>query len=191
MKCFFLSPFRALLASMLVGGLLAPTRAQDDSTVIEPPTTPIVKLNPKPFDLRERLAVGGWLGLGFFRGLSLEVSPVVGYRLTKGLLVGPGVSYLLFSYQNTALSSYGARVFARQRLVDIFHVQVEYEWFNVADRASPSIARRWIGAPIVGLTIEQPTGPHSAYFTSILWNFNYDVRFTPYINPILRFGYFF
>jgi hypothetical protein len=85
----------------------------------------------RPF--KERISVGGSLGLGFgSNSILVEVSPIFGYSLTNNLVVGLGLTYKYYQYNDFYRSTadplsfidlknniYGGSIFARYFLSSI------------------------------------------------------------------------
>jgi hypothetical protein len=143
----------------------------------------------------ERIVFGGSMGLQFGTFTNINLSPIVGYKVTESLVLGAGPTYIYTSVNYGGVkyrySVYGGRLYGRQRIVENFFAQAEYEFLNVQNYYDPNNrdARKWISAPLVGGTYVQPIGNNSAFVLSVLFNLNYQPNLTPYANPIIRVGF--
>ncbi|MEN8838973.1 MAG: hypothetical protein ABF238_00535 [Flavobacteriales bacterium] len=104
---------------------------------------------------KERLYTGGnfWANFGTFT--NLEISPLLGYRITSDYSVGVGLKYNYFSDRrfSPALTSsiYGGSVFTRYRFLDKLVAHAEFEMLNVSDFSSiTSSGRIWVPIGLVG-----------------------------------------
>ncbi len=90
---------------------------------------------------KDRIVVGGNLAAQFGSATFIQVSPLVGYRVTKNLTSGVGFSYQYISENYNALNFYdykaqvfGARVFSQYDLFYGLFAHAEYEmsWYKIA-----------------------------------------------------------
>lgn len=140
----------------------------------------------------DKIYVGGNLGLGFGDITYVDVSPIVGYRITDRFSSGVGVSYLYFrdTRFDYETSTIGGSVFSRYNLSDQIFLHLEYQRQTYKARSiSLDVESQRISVPylLVGGGYTQPMGANSALFVSIL----YDVIEDPnslYRNPIIRAG---
>ncbi|MDZ4822522.1 MAG: hypothetical protein SH856_03590 [Flavobacteriales bacterium] len=138
----------------------------------------------------QRLVFGGGLGANFSTNYTvLEISPIVGYKLTDRFIPGIGVSYTYLSYYGQSFSIYGYSTWARYLIAENFFAHTEFQQnnfpvFNDFDREA---GRAWIPAWLVGGGYH--TGRESAvgFSIMILWDLIDDIR-SPYQNPIIRGG---
>ncbi len=105
--------------------------------------------------LRERLYTGGNFWANFGTLTNVEVSPILGYRITSDYSVGLGLKYNYFSdrrFSPTFTSSiYGGSVFTRYRFFDRFVAHAEFEMLNTDNfNTIPSAQRVWIPIGLVG-----------------------------------------
>ncbi len=94
----------------------------------------------KSNDWQDRIVVGGNLGAQFGASTYVEVSPIVGYKVTDMFTAGVGFTYQYFSqnYNDPTITFdnkgyvYGPRVFLQHDLVyGLFaHVEYEYAWYK-------------------------------------------------------------
>ena len=144
----------------------------------------------------DRLFAGGDVGLTFGTVTFINVSPLLGYRITDDFSAGVGGTYQYFkqSFDGAEFqtSIYGGRVFARHAILEDFFVHSEYEILNleVADAFGFATGRQNIPFLYVGGGVRQSIGG-SSYFVGMVL---YDViqnRLSPY-NPLqIRGGFIF
>ncbi|MFN4233944.1 MAG: hypothetical protein ACK4IK_03965 [Bacteroidia bacterium] len=137
----------------------------------------------------DRFFYGGNFGLMFGTITYVELSPLIGYRITDRLSAGPGISYIYLQDNRFDLSTsiYGGRLFARYNITDYLFGHGEYEVLN---RESPySLEGRVnVTSIFVGGGYRQRLGPNSFLSIMGLWNLN-DSEYSIYRNPIIRMGF--
>lgn len=161
----------------------------------------------KPF-AKERFYIGGGGGLSFGSVTYIEVSPLIGYRITDRLSTGlqPSFSYLkykLYDYygnytgKSESTYYYGGGVFGRFYILDnIFaHAQYELNNYEVAVANNPiyptayELKRITVSSLLIGGGYSQPIGQRSVFTISVL----YDVVQNPYSpyydRPVIRAGF--
>ena len=93
----------------------------------------------KQKDWKDRIVVGGNLGAQFGSSTYIEVSPIVGYKVTDKFTAGIGFSYQYFSenyndpfFVDYKASVYGPRVFLQHDILFGFfaHAEYEYAWYK-------------------------------------------------------------
>lgn len=149
----------------------------------------IINLQPKHF------FTGGNLGLQFGTQTVIDVSPVIGYMLTKRLAAGIGFTYKYYreNYYGNILSTsiYGGSLFSRLYLFKHVFLHGEYEALNLeSDLFSTTIQpdeRFWVGSVLAGGGYTQTIGEFSSMYLMILYNFNETFN-SPYTNPVFRVG---
>ena len=162
--------------------------------------------------LNERLFFGGMLALQIGSYTAIEVSPLVGYRLTPRLSLAAGIKYEYLSNKqvgyNFSTHIYGFRTFTRYHLIpnlaDLLggginlglFAQLEYEGLSLERQyfdypAYPPDGRFWLSSVLIGGGISVPTGARGAVNFSILYNLNETANSIYYNNPIIRFGFTF
>ena len=152
-------------------------------------------------DMTNKIYFGGSFGAQFGNTTSLEVSPLVGYRINTNLSVGFGLSYIYYSYKdpdpaysflNFTSSIYGGRVFAKEYVFRNIFLYGEFEILNL-NEPNPFtgvLSRKTTANPLMGGGFSQPMGGNSYIHFMILWDTNADV-YSPYSNPIIRIGFTF
>ena len=150
----------------------------------------------------DRLFFGGNLGLQFGNTTYIDVSPLVGYKVTEKFHAGIGATYIYESskirFTNSSImrfetSHYGGRLFGRYYVWENLFAHAEYEYLNLGwpDYNSTSnkieIQRENINSIFIGGGYAQPIGSNVAFLIMALWNVNEGVN-SPYVNPLFRFG---
>ncbi len=147
--------------------------------------------------LKDRIYVGGNLGLQFGTITNIEVSPVVGYRFTNDFSAGLGITYIYFKqeisgFEDFETNIYGYRLFARHNIQQQFYAMVEYEnlsleRFSVVD--GRNIEREWIPGMFLGGGYFQPIGSRAGFNIAALYNVLFDEDKSPYNSPwVFRVG---
>jgi len=155
----------------------------------------------------DRLVFGGGLGLQFGTVTFIDVSPVVGYRITEKLEAGIGLTYKYYRYndfyvdlstgQKYDLKSnmIGGSVYSRYFILQNLFAHVEFERlkYNFEDFYSSGgqITREprhdYINSLFVGGGLKQPVFRNGYLFIMALWNLTEEPN-TPYNNPVIRMG---
>ena len=148
---------------------------------------------------KERLYFGGYIGLQFGTYTSIDISPLIGYRITPDFNVGIGVLYNYTSFDygppigQHGYSSWGGRLTANYTLFNFIALGVEYQYriveilegFN--DLGQPIFGDRGVNVLFLGGGIRQKVGRNTYMFLMAY----YDVlqeEFSPYNNVVLRIG---
>lgn len=193
MKKTKLFSFIAFTTLLLGAGLIAKTQ---DSTETYRPYNMQNDNKPSFFD---RLVFGGNLGLQFGTETIIDISPVVGYKITEKLIGGVGAKYLYYKTEllingnlyKYSTNIYGGSVFGRYYLTPEFYAHTEYEILNLEvpdDFVYGKLVRRNITSFLVGGGYRQPLGDRASIGITLLYNLTED-RYSPYQNPILRVGF--
>lgn len=158
----------------------------------------------KDLTFRERLFFGGdfWLSLG--NSTYINISPVIGYRLTDRFSTGLGPVFLYenYKYYKYETTTYGGKGFISYSLIPslkdfipinlgdlILYAENEVlseELFIVSSTGylEKTGKRETIDVFLAGGGIRQPIGPKASINFLILWDFTQH-----YQNPIIRFGF--
>jgi hypothetical protein len=167
------------------------------------------KETEKPKRKLDKWTFGGNFWMTFGTNSYVEVSPIVMYKATPKLMVGPGFTYYYqkSKYYNYETSSYGPRVLATYTLFSNLHelininigdiiIHSEYEYLNL-EKIYPLLGggsikdgRTWVSSYLLGGGIFQPIGNRGGISIVILYNF-IESEFTPYTNPVVRVGFYF
>ena len=139
---------------------------------------------------------GGGVGLGFGDITYVEISPLVGYRVTDRVSVGGS---LLYRYRNDDrfspsidTSDYGGGLFTRYSIVGPFFLQAEYEYLNYEVlQSNRSTTRMNANSLFAGGGISQPINRNTSVFATVLYNLTYSSYDEPgpYSSPwVVRVG---
>ncbi|HNP20192.1 MAG TPA: hypothetical protein PKL31_17260 [Fulvivirga sp.] len=145
----------------------------------------------------DRLYVGGNLGAQFGSVTSVEVSPLVGYRITNDFSAGLGITYIYYKFDlgnsNTFETNiYGYKLFARHNFLEKFYATTEFENLSLEyyNRTDGSISREWIPGLFIGGGYFEPIGRNAGFNIAALYNVIYDDQKSPYNSPlVLRIGF--
>jgi hypothetical protein len=166
--------------SLLITTFSSPALAQDE------PKTPF----------KDRIFFGGNLGLQFGNLTYIDVSPLVGYKITDKLHAGIGATYIYYKYKDAYLkyetSIYGGRVFGRYYIMDNLFTHAEYEMLNLevpetVTGGNYELVRDNISSVLVGGGYAQEIGANASLVLMLLWNLT-EEQYSPYQNPIIRIG---
>lgn len=144
--------------------------------------------------IRDKIFIGGNMGLQLGTSTYVEFSPLVGYNITPKLSAGIGATYQYFHYNdgyyNLKTNVYGGRAFGRYMIMDYLFAHAEYEYLNL--EAFDFYPRRRVDVVSIlgGGGYMQRFGRNSALVAMILYNFTESV-YTPYNNPVIRMGVIF
>ncbi len=162
--------------------------AQD--TIPLPPKRPDTPRTP----LRDRIFTGGNLGLNFGSLTYINVSPILGYRVTPKFSTGFGVTYSYFSDNRDPsfkfeTNTYGGRLFAQYEVFENAIAYSEYELLNmeVPNLLFTDLVRKNISSLFVGGGYAQPMGRNSAFMIMVLFNV-LESDYVIYENPVIRMG---
>ena len=179
--------FRYFILLLLLSGSVVTSYAQYQNTSND---TVVRKQEKKqPLQKRDRWFVGGMLGAGFSSySTYVEVSPLVGYKITPSFHAGMRFNYIWNSYKFSGgnrenLHHFGIGAFGRYIIFRGLFAQVEYEALNYDYYDS----REWINSLFIGGGYYQSMGRTFASF-AILFNVLDNIN-SPYINPIIRIGF--
>ena len=165
---------RALFLSIIGTVFLMSASGQDTTEYVrkEPPSE---KKDTRPF--KDRIWIGGGLGLNFGSITAIQIEPLVGYKVDKKgkFSVGTGLSYRYFSDNRYTprieYSAYGYRFFTRYRVIPQAYLHCEFLDLN-AERyigIGDVVQRIWIPHLLVGGGVSQPISEHSSFTLQALW----------------------
>lgn len=148
----------------------------------------------------KKLVFGGNVGAGYANGWNINLSPTVGYKLTKSTIAGVGVSYLHSDFRNpyyanrTTYNSTGGRIFAQQLLFQNLYAHVEYEYLSYEIKVRTSDGRIVnqfeANAPgfLLGGGYTTSFGNGIGFTTEVLYNVLYRAGISPYATPLVFRG---
>ena len=149
---------------------------------------------PKDFNtFKERLYIGGNVGAWFGNTTYINLSPIVGCKISKKFSVGTGVTYNYFSqtYRNQKYEStiYGGNIFARYLALENAFVQVGWDRLSVPNYNSPKLNTRvWVDNILIGGGYRQHFSEKGTFVAAIFYNIN-ETPLSPYPNPIIQIGF--
>jgi hypothetical protein len=161
--------------------------AQSDSTRSS-------RSRPEPVPLRDKIVWGGNLALQLGTQSVIDISPIVGYKLTERLVPGVGLTYRHIRWRNQGFAPISANYFgvcawSRFYFVPQLFAHIEYEALN--GEWSPYNRpgyRYFLTTPFIGGGYSQGNGFVSSY-VMLLYILNYG-NDSPYPIPLVfRVGF--
>jgi len=182
--------FRVLILSFMFCGIFIDSSAQDF------PTNQQSHINPPRDGFWDRFYTGGGIGLQFGSQTFVNISPLIGYRLTEKFSAGVSVTYLYYKFkaQNPiytySSNTYGGSVFARYLILENLFAHTEYELLRLEarDNVSRLLGTRDVVSVLVGGGYRQMLGERSSINLMLLYNLN-ESTYSPYQNPIIRLSF--
>ncbi len=153
------------------------------------------KSNSK-MDLRSKLYFGGGFGLQFGSLTLVEISPLVGYKITPKWSAGISPTYKYFKFKDyysgnsySSTNVWGGSLFSRYDIFQNVFAHVEYEslFYNTKITGGFTEMLQY-NSFLVGGGYQQPIGGNSGMYLLVLWNLN-DTPDSPYNNPVIRVGF--
>lgn len=173
-------------------------------TTIPAQTDSVYTGNPQPkprtadnkgkttFNWRERLVFGGNFGLSFGSITYVDLSPLVGVRVTDKFVPSIGGIYTYYRYESRKLvysaNMYGARLQAQYFFWPQLFGQIGYDFINrnnpysLDPNSRINVENYWIGGGY-----RQMMGSSAALQLSVLYNLNQTI-YSPYMNPNIYIG---
>ncbi|MCB2207963.1 MAG: hypothetical protein KQH67_06665 [Bacteroidetes bacterium] len=186
--------FKYFILLLLLSGSVVISYAQYQNTSND---TVVRKQEKKqPLQKRDRWFLGGMLGAGFSSySAYVEVSPLVGYKVTPAFHVGARFSYIWNSYevaydQRENLHHFGIGGFGRYVIFKGLFAQVEYEALNFDNPSYSFSDREWINSLLIGGGYYQSMGrafASIAILFNVLDNSHHLYYYQP--NPVIRIGF--
>ena len=153
---------------------------------------------------------GGNLGLMFGTYTVIDISPLVGYKVTERFHVGTGLTYTYYKFKTDgdingsgsvsySTSIYGGRLFTRFFFAPNLFVHAEDELISLelpdegiyaATGQIANVSRQWLNSVLVGGGYGYGFGSDGpAISIMVLFRANHEFdKFYPYQNPIIRIG---
>ena len=151
-------------------------------------------VNNEKLSIKERIFFGGNIGLQFGTITQIDLSPLIGYRVSERFSSGIGITYQYYSDSRFDFNTdiYGGRVFGRYFIYEDFFAHAEFEVLSLEtelDRLNlyPDDDRFLIHSVLVGGGYRQKIGQSSSINFMVLYNLNQSSN-SPYQNPIIRIG---
>jgi len=143
--------------------------------------------------LSERMFFGGDLGLLFGTTTLIDVSPIVGFKITESISLGGGPILQYYSFKTTAgtfeTTTYGGRGLGRYYFSEQFFAHVEFQHLSLEsfDQFTNKIRRVGVPVGLVGGGYLQEIGGNAYINIQVLFDVINDIN-APYASPILRGG---
>jgi len=155
----------------------------DDSTMF--------RKHPPKQRFWDKVFIGGGLGAQFGSQTAIVISPVVGYKFTKKITAGFGITYQYYRYRYTnsifETNVFGGNVFGRYYFTKNLFGHGEIEYLNLEAYDTYPIRRVDVESLLAGGGYVQHIGENSGILLMLLYNFT-PSYYTPYSNPIIRIG---
>lgn len=148
----------------------------------------------------DKVTFGGNIGASFGSATYVNISPMVGYRLTEDFTAGTGFTYIYLNdkYWNYSTSIYGPRFFGQYAVFSNLFAYSELDILNVDyyNTVEQRYDRTWVANPLVGGGYRAALGPRSFMNFFVLYNLNWNANkdlVSPYRNSplIIRVGFSF
>ncbi len=184
MKLFYLIILYGLTLNVSFG--------QDTTVVYKKPTRDAPKKEFESFE--DRLYYGGNVGASFGTTTFLNLSPLIGCKITKDFSMGIGAIYNYYSTsiygQKYTTSIYGGSTFARYNVLENLFLQAGIDHINVPDyyNYTKLDSRIWIDNVLVGGGYKQSIGGNANMIAMIFYNLN-QTQYSPNRNPIIQIGF--
>ncbi len=157
---------------------------------------------PKHSEFMDKVFVGGGFNMWFSDSYSfIELSPIVGYKVTDRFSAGVGVTYQYLQRKyyypngqefNNSDNVFGGRLFARYQLVGPLFMYGEFEDLNLeVHQYNNQFEREWVPGMFLGGGLMQPFGRKGGVAIMFLYNVMYDDLRSPYNSPfVYRISFF-
>jgi len=144
---------------------------------------------------RERIFVGGFLGLQLGTQTAINVSPQAGYLISNRFSAGLGATYQLyhdrFFGQSFTTHVFGYSLFGRLHIMPRIFAHFEFEQLNLQFRENRVLdqpgERFWESNVFLGAGYRQPMSERVNLNIMLLYNFNHQSQ-AYHQNPLFRFG---
>ena len=142
---------------------------------------------PQQSSITDRLYYGGGFGLGGGSGgISISLSPIVGFMVSNRVSLGLGITYRYYKYEDSFTSysdnQWGGQVFGRINIIRPLFAMVQYSFLNYSYRGDQN-DRRVVERLPIGLGISQPIGGRSAINITAGYDVLYIDNNGPYGSP--------
>ncbi|MDX2173954.1 MAG: hypothetical protein SFY56_12600 [Bacteroidota bacterium] len=171
--------------------------AQTDSVYYGMPKKDTTKIKKhKNKDWMKKITYGGNFALSFGNYTYINISPTIGYNVSKKLNMGVGAIYNYFSinygsqYGRISQTVYGSRAYTRYLFSQSLFLQAQYDrllqsdFYNVLNPEK----KVWVDYVMVGGGYRVPLGNHSSMVASIMYNLT-PTPLSIYQNPYIQIGF--
>ena len=179
---------------IFVFGIVVITSAQNDTTRRSPDGRKAFNEPKQEMNWQDRLFWGGTVGAWFGTQTFIDLSPLVGIKITDKLSVGVGFIYNYYNYSyggyKYQTSLYGSRLYARYFVWENVFLQAGWDKIN-RDNPNPyynASERVWVDNLLVGGGVRYPVSDKLYLVATGLWNLNQS-SLSPYANPIIQIGF--
>jgi len=175
---------------------------------VEEPVTQRQNGQKEKVRLSDRLILGGDIGLSFGTITYIKLAPEVSYRLTERFSAGLGPIYIYEKYKNVGFetSTYGGKAVTSFTIIKarenggslgigniVLHgenevINVEQIFINTSTLNYYIGDRIWIDNVLLGGGLMQTISGRFSVSIFILWDVTQN-DFSPYNNPIFKFGF--
>lgn len=144
-------------------------------------------------NFKERLFFGGNVGAWFGSTTYVNLSPLVGFKVTKDFSVGGGFTYNYYSQtylgQKYTTTVYGGNAFARYNILENLFAQVGWDRLSVPDYSTGiQNSRAWVDNILLGGGYRQSFSERGSFVAAAFYNIN-QTPLSPYQNPIIQIGF--
>ena len=132
---------------------------------------------------------GGGVGLSFGDVDTISLSPMVGVNLNNKTSVGVSLSYVYRNYSreqgDVSTNDYATSLFTRYRLTPQYFLEADVEHLdNEFIRSDNTTDRRKFNSFLAGGGVRTSLGGNVSASLTILYNFSYNDKDSPYSDPI-------
>ena len=148
---------------------------------------------------KDRIVVGGSLGATFGSSTYVEVSPIVGYKVTDKFTAGLGfsyqyykVNYNVFTIDDYSMSVYGPRIFAQHDIIYGLFAHAEYEMMKYNFKYEDPLFGEYTGqvpALFGGLGYNYAIGDKAKFQLTVLYDFLNGPNSLYYSPWVFRMGF--
>ena len=141
--------------------------------------------------LSDKVYIGGGAGLNVGNNdfLNVNVSPMIGYKITDEFSTGLRLTYQYARLRDNAFNNYGGGPFAAYRITDQFFAYTEYEYLNFGFNTSGQNLRDSYSAWFVGGGYSDSVGGRITLGFMVLYNLlYYSDDISPYDSPLVYRG---
>lgn len=158
---------------------------------------PIILGQPPKPTLKDHLFYGGSFGLQVGSSTLIDISPLIGYKITPKIGIGVSTTYRYYAVKNYFNTDYylktnvfGGSIFGRAIIYQNFFAHAEYEyltWKNKKSAGTTLPATMNFQSVLVGAGYREPISENAFMYLLVLWNLNETID-SPYTNPVIRAG---
>jgi hypothetical protein len=143
----------------------------------------------------KRIYVGGFFGLSFGTSTSINLSPLIGYRITPDFNAGIGVLYNYNSFDygppigKHGYSSWGGRLTLNYTFIDLITIGAEYQYTTVElyNAFENSFRDQGVNVLFLGGGIRQRVGRNAFVFIMVYYDVIQEL-YSPYDSVVFRIG---